>query len=180
MNYVVLDIETQDKIDFSNTNESIANLNVSIAVTYNSLTNKYSVYTNEDIYLLVDELLTTDLVIGINLLSFDYPVLEKYDENIDFGELNTLDILDELHQKLGFRVSLSKMASATLDDDKIGSGLEAVNFYKNGEFMELVDYCKQDVILTRKIYEFGKAKGYIKYQDNKRGIQKVNVDWDHE
>lgn len=65
-------------------------------------------------------------------------------------------------------------------DDKSGSGLEAVNFFKNGEFMELVEYCKQDVILTRKLYEFGKAKGYIKYQDNKRGIQKVNVDWDHE
>jgi len=178
MNYVVLDIETQDKFDFSNVVESISNLNISVAVTYHSLTDNYTVYTEDDIYLLIDELSLTDLVVGVNLFDFDYQVLKKYDDNIDFDELNTLDILYELYQRLGFRVSLSNMASATLGEEKSGSGLEAISLYHSGDFMELVDYCKQDVILTRKLYEYGKAKGYIKYRDKKHGIQKVNVNWD--
>ncbi len=177
MNCIILDIETQDKIDFSNQEESIRNLSVSIAVTYNSLTKKYSVYTEDEIPQLIDELSLADVIIGVNLLAFDYPVLEKYDKNVDFEGFNTIDILDMLKQYLGFRVSLSNMASATLGEDKSGDGLEAISLFRNGELMELVEYCKQDVILTRKIYEYGKAKGFIKYCDNKLGVQKADVNW---
>ncbi len=180
MNYIILDIETQDKIDFSNQEESIRSLRLSIAVTYNSLTNNYSVYTEDEIPQLIDELTLADEIIGVNLLAFDYPVLAKYDENVDFEGFNTIDILDELKQHLDFRVPLSNMALATLGEDKSGDGLEAISLFHNGELMELIEYCKQDVILTRKLYEYGKAKGFIKYRDNKLGVQKVTVNWNHD
>ncbi len=54
----------------------------------------------------LDEL---DLVVGFNIKRFDYRVLQPY-TNVTLEGLPTLDILEEVHTFLGFRLSLNHLA----------------------------------------------------------------------
>jgi len=57
-------------------------------------------YTEEKAADLIAELNAADLVVGFNVISFDYAVLRAY------GPLNpgrTVDMLDQIYRRLGFR-----------------------------------------------------------------------------
>jgi len=180
MNYLVFDLETQALIDQSNREKSIKDLRVSVAVTYNSLTNQYTIYSEEDLLLILDELLTADMIIGMNLFGFDYKVLAKYFPELDLETLPTLDIHHNLLETTSNRISLENLSTHTVGKGKSGTGIEAVTLFHNGEMMELIEYCKRDVEVTKEIYEFGKKRGFVKFRDKDSHIQTVKVNWDHE
>ena len=55
---------------------------------------------------------------------------------------------------------------------------QAVTWYREGKMNELIAYCRDDVDLTRRLYEFGKQNGYVFYLDRLSGEKrKVPVDW---
>ena len=88
------------------------------------------------------------LVVGFNVLNFDYEVLRAYtDDPLD--DIPTVDMLDHIYKRLGFRVSLDKLAASTLGTSKSADGLQAVRWYKQGRMQEILDYCQQDVEVTR-------------------------------
>ena len=55
--------------------------------------------------------------------------------------LPQLDLLEEIHRSLGYRVKLDDVAQATIGMGKTGHGLQAVEFWKEGKIKELADYC---------------------------------------
>ncbi len=77
----------------------------------------------------------------------------------------TVDMLDHIYKRLGFRVSLDNLAGATLGTAKSADGLQAVRWYKEGRIQEILDYCQQDVEVTRQLYEYGKQHKHLKYRD---------------
>ena len=81
-------------------------------------------------------------------------------------------------EKLGFRVSLSSLARGTLDTDKSGDGLQAITWYREGKMDQLTAYCGDDVEITRKLYEYGREKGYVFFLDRYSGRKRqINVTW---
>ena len=58
-------------------------------------------------------------MIGFNIKAFDYKVLSRYTD-LDFDDIPTFDMLDEIYQQLGHRVSLDNLAQATLGIEKTG------------------------------------------------------------
>jgi len=60
-------------------------------------------------------------------------------------------MLEDIYRTLEFRVSLDKLASATLDEKKLADGLQAVRWYKQGKIDKIIEYCKKDVEITRKL-----------------------------
>lgn len=175
MRSIVLDLETQDLIskDFKATR-------ISIAVSYEIEQDKYKVFRENEIHKLISDIFHADLVIGFNIIGFDYKLLQNYlDEDKNFDRVNTLDILIEIKKITGRRISLDKISKATLNLSKLGNGFKAIKFFKDGEFRKLVEYCKRDVELTYKIYKFGKDFGYILVPtgNNIDEVQKVNVNW---
>ena len=103
----------------------------------------------------MDLLLGASLVVGYNIRGFDYEVLRAYTEE-DLQKLPTLDLMFDLEQRLGFRPKLESVASATLGEGKSADGLQALEWWRRGEIDKIAEYCRDDVRVTRDLYDFGK------------------------
>jgi DEAD/DEAH box helicase domain-containing protein len=151
-------------------------MGVSCAVLYDSSDNVYSEYLEENLEQLLQKLQKLDLVIGFNIKRFDFQVLRGYFV-FDFDKLNCLDILEDVHQYLGFRLSLAHLTQITLGAQKTADGLQALRWWQQGRIREIIDYCKQDVKITRDLYLFGQAHGYILFEDKNKNVARIPVGW---
>ena len=177
MNLVFFDLESQNLFDDVGGRENIDKLRVACGVTWSTQKNDFSVYWEKDIPALIDELRSATRVIGFNLKGFDYLVLQPYAPEIRFASISTLDMLLELQKILGFRVSLDSIASASLGATKTADGIKSVEWFRAGELDKVAEYCKADVDITRRVYEFGRDNGYIFYKSRLGSKLKVDVKW---
>jgi DEAD/DEAH box helicase domain-containing protein len=177
LNLVFFDLETQNLLKEVGGRERIDHLRMSCGVTFAALRSDFTVYWEKDVGTLLAELQSADLIIGFNLIGFDYKVLRPYAPNLNFASLRTLDMLLDIHRRLGFRLSLDAIASATLGTTKLADGIQAVEWFRAGELEDLVEYCKQDVEITRQIFEFGRTNGFVHYRSKLGSKLKVEVDW---
>jgi DEAD/DEAH box helicase domain-containing protein len=115
-------------------------------------------------------------VVGFNILKFDYRVLAGAFD-FTWNELPTLDILSDVHAILGFRLSLDHLAGHTLGAGKTADGLMALKWWKTGEVEKIVDYCRQDVAVTRDLYLFGLRNGYLLYKNKAGKLVRVPCKW---
>ena len=176
MNVVFFDVETQRSFDEVGGRHNIRKLALSAAVTYSTAEGTYKHYTEEAVGDLITELKAADLVVGFNVLNFDYEVLRAYtDDPLD--DIETVDMLAHIHKRLGFRVSLDNLASTTLKTSKSADGLQAVRWYKQGRIQEILEYCQQDVEVTRKLYEYGQQYKHVKFRDRSYREKTVPVSW---
>jgi DEAD/DEAH box helicase domain-containing protein len=116
-------------------------------------------------------------VIGFNLRDFDYQVLQPYAPEIRLASLPTLDLLLDINRILGFRLSLDTIANASLGMVKTANGVQSVEWFRKGELDKVAEYCKADVDITRRVYEFGRDNGYVFYKSKLGSKLKVNVNW---
>ena len=116
-----------------------------------------------DIDLLISYLESAPLIVSFNGIKFDYEVLRPYGLKPELLYPKSFDILDRMKKVLGHRVSLESVAQATLGVGKTGSGTEAVRFWKEGKLDAVIDYCKMDVDITKRIYEFIQKHGFCYY-----------------
>ena len=177
MNNVFFDLETQNLFDDVGGRQNIAKLKVACAVTWSTALNDFAVYWEQDVPALIDELKSATRVIGFNLHGFDYQVLQPYAPDIRFASIPTLDLMLDLQKILGFRLSLDTIASASLGQGKTADGIQSVEWFRNGELEKVAEYCKSDVDVTRRVYEFGRDNGYIFYKSKLGSKLKVAVNW---
>ena len=152
-------------------------MRVSVAVLYESPSESFKVYREEEVSKLIRDLAELDLVVGFNIARFDYEVLKAYAPSFGFDRLPTLDILQEIHQRLGFRVSLDHLAERTLGRVKTAEGVQAVQWFRDGQWEELIQYCKQDVLLTRDLFRHALEKGYLVYSDRSGKSIRFQTPW---
>lgn len=176
MNDIFFDLETQKSFQEVGGRENIRLLRVSVAVTFSTATNAFKSYTEKEVDALIADLKAADRVIGFNVLNFDYPVLKAYTTE-RLSDLKTLDLCNDIYNKLGFRIGLDALASATLGVNKSADGLLAIRWFREGKIDQLIAYCREDVALTKQLFEFGRDNGFVMYLDRKRRRQKVNVAW---
>ena len=127
---------------------------------------------------LIKALDSFDVIIGHNVLRFDFLVLSLFynSDIIKHFEPKTLDTLDYLKNITGKFVSLNDLAQLNIKSEKTMSGVNAPKLWRNGEKDEVRKYCKNDVELLRAIYLIGKKQKYLKYKDFYE-IRKVKVNW---
>ena len=151
-------------------------MGVSLAVVHESHTGVATTYREHDLKRLGERLKKLDLIVGFNIKRFDYQVLQPYTA-VRLAELPTLDILEEVQSLLGHRLSLNHLAEKTLGEQKTGDGLLALELYAAGKWEELESYCRQDVVLTLRLFEFGVRHGYLIYQHRQGALVRMPVDW---
>jgi DEAD/DEAH box helicase domain-containing protein len=117
-----------------------------------------------------------DVVIGFNNENFDMPALVPYYSG-DMSRIPTLDVMNRIKDSVGHRIGLDAVAQATLGIGKSGDGLDAIKYYKNGDFEALKKYCLQDVAVTRDVYDYGLTKGQIKYHNKWNRLIECKVDF---
>jgi DEAD/DEAH box helicase domain-containing protein len=174
---IVFDLETQNLFEDVGGRTNIAALRVSCAVTWSSVRNDFNIYWEKDVPGLIEELKSAGRVVGFNLKGFDYEVLRPYAPSERLQFLPTLDIMDDLFHTLSFRLSLDAVARATLGDTKSASGVQAVEWWRAGKLDLLAEYCKVDVDVTRRIYDYGCENGFVQYFSRLGSRQKVKVNW---
>lgn len=152
-------------------------MRVSVAVLYETPSNTFHVYREEDVPGLISHLRELDLVVGFNISQFDYGVLKAYTP-FDFNLLPSFDILQEISQKLGFRVSLSHLAEKTLGKPKGSDGIQAVKWFREGQWEQLIEYCKTDVVLTLDLFQHALEHGYLLYSDRQGRALRIPTPWD--
>lgn len=177
MNLVFFDLESQNLFEDVGGRENIDKLRVACGVTWSIQKNDFSVYWEKDVPALLEELKSATRVIGFNLRGFDYLVLQPYAPEMRFASLPTLDMLLDLQKTLGFRISLDSIASASLGATKTADGVQSVEWFRAGELDKVAEYCKADVDITRRVYEFGRDNGHIFYKSKLGSKLKVDVKW---
>jgi DEAD/DEAH box helicase domain-containing protein len=160
----VFDLETKYSADEVGGWHRAEKMGVSVGVVYDSLLDGCVTYYEHEIPQLLEHLFKLKLVVGFNNKRFDNRVLSAYtSENL--STLPTLDLLEEVSNHLGYRLSLNALAEHTLGVQKSGDGLQALRWYQEGNFEKLVKYCKKDVEITRDLMLYGLEKGYVLFRN---------------
>jgi DEAD/DEAH box helicase domain-containing protein len=94
--------------------------------------------------------------------------------------LPTFDLLEDLHRRIGHRISLAHLAEHTLGEQKSADGLQSLEWFREGRLDLIEEYCRKDVALTRDLLEFGQREGHVLYRHRSGERVRVKVDWDPE
>ena len=151
-------------------------MGVSVAVLYDSGTDGFTAYAQDEVEDLARAMQQLDLVVGFNIRRFDYLVLKGLSD-FNFNALPTLDMLQHVHQRLGYRLSLDSLAKATLDAPKTADGLQALQWWKQGEMGKITEYCTADVRITRDLYLYGRDNGHLLFTNKAGKTVRLPVEW---
>lgn len=162
MKKIVLDIETKNTFQAVGSREPVA-LDLSLAVIYDYESDKYLSFWEADLPKLWPILEACDLLIGYNLKYFDVPILNKYYSG-DLSRVPVVDILEEIKNSLGKRLALDLVAAGTVGQGKIAHGLQAVAWWQAGKLDLIEEYCREDVRLTKEIYDYARAHNHLQYK----------------
>ncbi|MDD5087730.1 MAG: DEAD/DEAH box helicase, partial [bacterium] len=171
----IFDLETQLSAEEVGGWNEARHMRVAVGVVWDSLENRIFTYEEAQVEELISHLTRADLVVGFNVLRFDYEVLRGYTfENL--RRLPTLDLLCEVEHVLGRRLKLDTLGKATLGAAKTADGLQSLAWFREGRLDLVTDYCIHDVELTRDLLLFALEHGYLLYERSEIGIVRVPLD----
>lgn len=164
---VVFDLETQLSAEEVGGWDQARQMRVAVGVVWDSIEQEFFVYDESQTEALIDHLKRADLVVGYNCMKFDYEVLRGYTfENLRL--LPTLDLLEAVTAARGGRLKLDSLGQATFGIGKSADGLQSLQWFKEGKLDLIIEYCKQDVALTRDLLLYILSNGYL-YYSRKQG-----------
>ena len=151
-------------------------MGLALGVVYDVQRDVYRTYYEADVDRLLLDLVMADCVVGYNIDRFDLEVLSSYTD-WDVGKIRTLDMLTEIHRRLGFRISLQHLSEENLGESKAGSGLQSLQWWREGRIDLIEQYCKKDVELTHRIYRLGCDQGFLLYRGRDEQVLRLPVNW---
>jgi DEAD/DEAH box helicase domain-containing protein len=175
-NVAFFDLETQRLAEEVGGWGNVHLMRLAVGVLYDKGSNGFEIFAEEQVEKLIERLKGYDLVVGFNIKRFDYRVLGAY-TGFNFAELPTFDILEDIYQRLGFRLSLGHLAEQTLGKAKTADGIQAVRWLREGKLDAVIEYCKADVAITRDLFDFGLSRGYLIYQTKDGQAVRLPVNW---
>jgi DEAD/DEAH box helicase domain-containing protein len=173
---LVFDLETQRSFADVGGRNAMKELGMSVGVVYSFRDDRFQSFFERDAGALIDVLLGAELVVGYNLIGFDYEVLRGY-RDAPFASVRTLDLMVDLQQKLGFRPKLESVVQATVGSGKTATGLQALAWWKEGRLDLIESYCTEDVRLTRDVYLYGRRNRFVLVSRFTGAPAKVEVAW---
>ncbi len=153
---IVFDIETIGDI------QDLQTMKVTVVSLYDFGTDSFHSFTEHELTQLWPFFERAERIIGFNSEHFDVPILQRSYSG-DFSRFRHLDLLKVVKESTGKRFKLDDLARATLQMQKSASGLQAVEWYKQGEIDKIKEYCEQDVRVTKELYEFGRKNRMLYY-----------------
>ena len=181
---LIFDLETKFSADEVGGWNHIMDMGMAVGVIYDSEDGANHVYLEHQVPAMINHLRLGDLIVGFNHVEFDLRVLAGHQPTeelrnrlyLDLRGLNHFDLLIELKKELGHRLKLDSLARPTLEVGKSADGLQSLQWYKEGRMDLIIEYCKQDVDVTRRLYEFALENGHLLYE-SRSGIKTVQLGW---
>lgn len=172
---IVFDIETQKSFEEVGGRDKLHLLGISVLAAYSYNYKKCFVFDERNILDFQKMIDTAGTLIGFNSNGFDVPILKSYNFKLD--KIYSLDLMEDVKNGAGFRVSLDNIANATLGLNKTADGLQALKWYKEGNIAAIKKYCVSDVQITRDVYEYGKNNNHVFFVNRVKGKVAVSVFW---
>ncbi len=160
---VSFDLETQRSAEEVGGWHNAHLMRLACAVVWDGIEERFFSYREHEVEALLAKLAQADLVIGFNAHRFDYRVLRGYAAR-DFSALPTFDLLDAIHDRLGFRLPLGHLAEETLGISKTADGLQSLQWFKQGRHAEIERYCQQDVAILRDLFAHACQHGQLLFR----------------
>jgi len=180
MRKIIFDIETKNTFDDAQTNDP-ADLDVSVVCLYDSQTDDYYSFTEDQFNDMWPYFETADMIVTYNGKHFDLPCLQPHSP-VNLSAIKHVDLFEKMRDITGKKLPLNGIAQATLGIAKSGHGLDAIAWWNSGEIQKIIDYCIQDVKVTKAVYDHAFTKGELVYEDRatkKPVVVKLNTsDWE--
>ena len=176
---VYFDLETQRTANDAGGWTRKSDMRMSVGVIFSRVTERYEVFGESQVDKLIERLRRADLIIGYNILNFDYHVLMGYTILDLVSGLPTADLMLDMEKRVGHRLGLDSIAQATLGIQKTAAGLDAIRWWREGKLLEIAEYCCFDVKVTRLVHEHGCQQKELFFHDRFARKQRVEVDWTH-
>ena len=173
--YGVFDLETKKSAGEVGGWGRADRMGVSVGVIYDSSLDGYVTYLEDEISEMIEHLHQFDLIIGFNNKRFDNRVLMPYTSK-NLAQMPSIDLLEEIYNRLGYRLSLDRLAEHTLGTMKSASGVQALTWYRNGEIKKIADYCKKDVLLTKNLFLHALENGFLLFKNKAGSIVRLPLD----
>ncbi|PIP57281.1 hypothetical protein COT08_01045 [Candidatus Woesebacteria bacterium CG07_land_8_20_14_0_80_44_9] len=187
-NEVIFDLETKSffvengKFDPSRFGVSIVSLYTrKLDESFKEAEGKMLSFWEEDFPQMWPFFQKADRIIGFNSLGFDVPALSPYSPP-GFARLPHFDILEQIKRIAGHKTSLHRIAKATLGIQKTDSGENAVLYWEKHDpkSLELLQkYCRDDVEITKNIYDFVLRNKKLLFTDYWNNPREVKVDFSY-
>lgn len=174
---LVIDIETKNTFFDVGGQDNIDKLDMSVTCLYSYNQDKYLSFWERDLPQLNQIMKDAGLIVGFSIKRFDLPVLNKY---FDFNTraLRTVDLLEEIEMNLGRRIGLDLVAQTNLGIGKTHHGLDAIKFWNEGNLEELEAYCRNDVKVTKELYDLALLQKYLMVPERGTDVlTKVSLDF---
>jgi DEAD/DEAH box helicase domain-containing protein len=158
--FVVVDIETQELVPDS---RDCSSMHVSLAGVDQD--GEVTILREHELGRLFGILDAAELIVGHNLLLFDYKVLSRYAsfDVVARYKHKTFDMFNILLRKTDRRISLNDLAQRNLGISKAGLGSDAPELWQQGRIDELQEYLTQDLHVTRELVKHVLSEGSLKY-----------------
>jgi len=176
MRKIVFDIETRNVFSDVGSSDPVA-LDLSLVGVYDSETDLYTSYLEEELHKLWPIIERADMLIGFNSDHFDLPLLNKYYYG-DLFKIKSLDLLKEIKNSYGRRMKLDQLAEGTLGKHKSGHGLDAIKWWKLGEIDKIREYCLEDVKITKELYEYAMNHQKLFFKEDNM-LKEIPLDTSH-
>lgn len=143
----------------------------------------YHYYTEENIGELFETLKTIDVIIGYNLFTFDYGVLEQYTTSamMHLLKAKTFDLFEDLKDRTEVWIALNDLGKLNINKQKSNDTQKIPKMWRNGDRDGVTSYLKQDLDVTYELFQYGAKAGCLIYPHKKygkfKGIRKVLIDW---
>lgn len=145
----------------------------------------YTTFEENNINDLIPELDKSELIVGHNIIQFDFKILEHYFPknimlNIYLKSFDTMLELNKFTSDAGW-VSLDDIAQRNFGMKKTEDSIKIPEMWRNGEKDKVKEYLLNDLEMTKKFYLLGKKGHTFKY-DHKvygksHGEREVYVKW---
>lgn len=171
---LIFDIETKNTFFDIGENDP-SKLDISIVGIYDYESDTLKAFQEHEFKDMWKYFEKADALVGYNSDHFDIPLLNKYYPG-DLTKIKSIDLMKTIQNSLGRRIKLQDVASATLNKSKSGQGLDAIKWWKEGKIDKIIEYCLQDVKVTKELFDFMKSEKRVLIPDGKENIElKIDV-----
>src|SRR5690606_3346202 len=170
------DLETQRSAEEVGGWHNAHLMRLALAVTWDAAAARFETFGERDVPALLERLAEADLVVGFNVLGFDYRVLRGYTDQA-LERLPTFDLLEALRERIGFRLPLGHLAEENLGVANGRHRLQSLQWWREGRIAEIEAYCRRDVALLRDLFQRALDQGHLLFRTRDGERVRIPTPW---
>jgi len=132
-----------------------ANMGVAVIAAYDYLDQTMKVFLSHEAPAFATLVAGRSVVCGFNIIQFDNQVL-RHSAGVHIPPERCFDILAAVKERVGRYqkgYSLDAICRANIDGSKSGDAAMAPIMWQRGQQDEVIEYCKNDVLLTKGLFD---------------------------